>query len=123
MEYLWAFLAGGALCAVGQVLIDLTAMTPARILVTYVVAGVFLGAVGVYEPFAEFAGAGATVPLTGFGYLLAKGVRDAVTTDGLLGALTGGLEACAGGVTAAVIFALIVALIFSRGDKTAKIVG
>ncbi|MBO6301431.1 MAG: stage V sporulation protein AE [Ruminiclostridium sp.] len=121
MDYLWAFLAGGALCAVGQLLIDLTSMTPARILVTYVVAGVFLGAVGVYEPFAEFAGAGATVPLTGFGYLLAKGVRDAVTSDGLIGALTGGLEACAGGITAAVIFGLLVALLFTRGDKTAKI--
>ncbi len=121
MDYLWAFLAGGALCAVGQLLIDLTSMTPARILVTYVVAGVFLGAVGVYEPFAEFAGAGATVPLTGFGYLLARGVRDAVTSDGLIGALTGGLEACAGGITAAVIFGLLVALLFTRGDKTAKI--
>ena len=123
MEYLWAFLTGGALCAIGQLLIDLTSMTPARILVTYVVSGVFLGAVGIYEPFAEFAGAGATVPLTGFGYLLAKGVRDAVTADGLIGALTGGLEACAGGVTAAVLFALIVAVMFNRGDKTAKIMG
>lgn len=121
MDYLWAFLAGGALCAIGQLLIDLTSMTPARILVTYVVAGVFLGAVGIYEPFVEFAGAGATVPLTGFGYLLAKGVRDAVTSDGLIGALTGGLEACAGGITAAVIFGLLVALLFTRGDKTAKI--
>ena len=123
MEYLWAFLTGGALCAIGQLLIDLTSMTPARILVTYVVSGVFLGAVGIYEPFAEFAGAGATVPLTGFGYLLAKGVRDAVTADGLIGALTGGLEACAGGVTAAVLFALIVAVMFNRGDKTAKLMG
>ena len=123
MEYLWAFLAGGLLCAAGQVLIDLTSMTPARILVTYVVAGVFLGAVGIYEPFVQFAGAGATVPLTGFGYLLAKGVRNAVAENGLLGAMTGGLEACAGGITAAVIFALIVALVFSRGDKTAKIMG
>ena len=123
MEYLWAFLTGGALCAIGQLLIDLTSMTPARILVTYVVSGVFLGAVGIYEPIAEFAGAGATVPLTGFGYLLAKGVRDAVTADGLIGALTGGLEACAGGVTAAVLFALIVAVMFNRGDKTAKIMG
>ena len=123
MEYLWAFLAGGALCAIGQLLIDLTSMTPARILVTYVVSGVFLGAVGVYEPLVEFAGAGATVPLTGFGYLLAKGVRDAVTSDGVIGALTGGLEACAGGVTAAVLFALIVAIVFRRGDKTAKIMG
>jgi len=123
MEYLWAFLTGGALCAIGQLLIDLTSMTPARILVTYVVSGVFLGAVGIYEPFAEFAGAGATVPLTGFGYLLAKGVREAVTADGLIGALTGGLEACAGGVTAAVLFALIVAVMFNRGDKTAKLMG
>ena len=123
MEYLWAFLTGGALCAIGQILIDLTSLTPARILVTYVVSGVFLGAVGIYEPRVGFAGAGATVPLTGFGYLLAKGVREAVTADGLLGALTGGLEACAGGVTAAVLFALMVALLFSRGDKTAKTAG
>ena len=123
MEYLWAFLTGGALCAIGQLLIDLTSLTPARILVTYVVSGVFLGAVGIYEPLVGFAGAGATVPLTGFGYLLAKGVREAVTADGLLGALTGGLEACAGGVTAAVLFALMVALLFSRGDKTAKTAG
>lgn len=123
MEYLWAFLTGGALCAIGQLLIDLTSLTPARILVTYVVSGVFLGAVGIYEPLVGFAGAGATVPLTGFGYLLAKGVRDAVTSDGLIGALTGGLEACAGGVTAAVLFALVVALLFNRGDKTAKTAG
>ena len=123
MEYLWAFLTGGALCAIGQLLIDLTSLTPARILVTYVVSGVFLGAVGIYEPLVGFAGAGATVPLTGFGYLLAKGVREAVTADGLLGALTGGLEACAGGVTAAVLFALVVALLFNRGDKTAKTAG
>ena len=123
MDYLWAFLTGVALCAVGQLLIDLTSMTPARILVTYVVSGVFLGAAGIYEPLVEFAGAGATVPLTGFGYNLAKGVNEAVTKDGLIGALTGGLEACAGGITAAVIFALIVALIFNKGDKTAKIFG
>ena len=123
MQYLWAFLAGGALCAIGQVLIDLTSMTPARILVTYVVSGVVLGAVGIYEPFAEFAGAGATVPLTGFGYLLSKGVKEAVGDSGLLGALTGGLEACAGGIAAAVIFALIAAILFKRGDKTARITG
>ena len=121
MEFLWAFLTGGALWAVGKVLIDLTAMTPARILVTYVVTGVLLGAVGIYEPFAEFAGAGATVPLTGFGYNLAKGVRKAVTSDGLIGALTGGLEACAGGITAAVLAGVLAAMIFRRGDKTAKI--
>ena len=123
MEFLWAFLVGGTLCAIGQLLIDLTAMTPARILVTYVVSGVFLGAVGIYEPLSEFAGAGASVPLTGFGYNLAKGVREAVGREGLIGALTGGLEACAGGITAAVLFALIAAVIFNRGDKTAKIIG
>ena len=118
MEYLWAFLVGGAFCAIGQLLIDLTAMTPARILVTYVVSGVVLGALGIYEPIVDFAGAGATVPLTGFGYNLAKGVRRAVTEDGLIGSLTGGLEACAGGITAAVVFALTAAVIFGRGDKT-----
>lgn len=122
MDYLWAFLIGGTFCAIGQVLIDLTAMTPAKILVTYVVSGVVLGALGVYEPIVELAGAGATVPLTGFGYNLAKGVRKAVTEDGLIGSLTGGLEACAGGITAAVIFALIAAIVFGRGDKTKGIV-
>lgn len=121
MEYLWAFLIGGAFCAIGQLLIDLTSLTPARILVTYVVSGVFLGAVGLYEPLVDFAGAGATVPLTGFGYQLAKGVRSAVGEDGLIGALTGGLRNCAGGIAAAVIFGLIVALLFKRGDKTAKL--
>lgn len=118
MDYLWAFLVGGAFCAIGQLLIDLTAMTPARILVTYVVSGVVLGALGIYEPIVDFAGAGATVPLTGFGYNLAKGVKKAVTEDGLIGSLTGGLEACAGGITAAVVFALIAAVVFGRGDKT-----
>lgn len=122
MDYLWAFLVGGALCAIGQVIIDLTAMTPARILVTYVVSGVVLGALGIYEPIVDFAGAGATVPLTGFGYNLAKGVKKAVTENGLIGSLTGGLEACAGGITAAVIFALAAAVIFGRGDKTKGIV-
>lgn len=120
MDYLWAFLIGGAFCLVGQLLIDLTKLTPARILVAYVVAGVILGASGWYESLVEFAGAGATVPLTGFGYLLAKGVYLAVSEDGLMGAFTGGLQACAGGITAAVIFGLIVALLFKRGDKTAK---
>ncbi len=122
MDYLWAFLVGGALCAAGQVLIDLTGMTPARILVTYVVSGVVLGALGIYEPVADFAGAGATVPLTGFGYNLAKGVKKAVAENGLIGSLTGGLEACAGGITAAVVFALIAAVVFGRGDKTKGIV-
>ena len=120
MDYLWAFLVGGMLCAIGQVLIDLTKLTPARILVIYVVAGVILGACGLYEPLVEFAGAGATVPLTGFGYQLAKGVYLAVMESGLLGAFTGGLRARAGGITAAVIFGLVAALLFKRGDKTAK---
>lgn len=120
MDYLWAFLVGGTLCAIGQVLIDLTKLTPARILVIYVVAGVILGACGLYGPLVEFAGAGATVPLTGFGYQLAKGVYLAVMESGLMGAFTGGLRACAGGITAAVIFGLVAALLFKRGDKTAK---
>ncbi len=120
MDYVWAFVVGGALCLIGQLLIDLTKLTPARILVTYVVAGVIIGAAGWYEPLVEFAGAGATVPLTGFGYLLAKGVYIAVSEDGLMGAFTGGLQACAGGITAAVIFGLLTALLFKRGDKTAK---
>ncbi|MCM1462267.1 MAG: stage V sporulation protein AE [Bacteroides sp.] len=120
MDYIWAFVIGGAFCLVGQLLIDLTKLTPARILVAYVVAGVILGATGWYESLVEFAGAGATVPLTGFGYLLAKGVYIAVSEDGLMGAFTGGLQSCAGGITAAVIFGLIVALLFKRGDKTAK---
>lgn len=117
-EYLKAFLIGGLFCLVGQLLVDFTKLTPARILVAYVVAGVILGAIGWYEPIVEFAGAGATVPLTGFGYLLSKGVYQAVAEDGLLGALTGGLQTTAGGITAAVIFGLIVALLFKRGDKT-----
>lgn len=118
MDYLKAFLVGGAICLVGQLLIDFTKLTPARILVTFVVTGVFLGAVGWYKPLVDFAGAGATVPLTGFGYLLYKGVYQAVSEDGLLGALTGGLQSSAGGITAAVLFGLIVALLFKRGDKT-----
>ena len=118
IEYIKAFLIGGAFCLVGQVLIDFTKLTPARILVAYVVAGVFLGAIGWYKPIIDFAGAGATVPLTGFGYLLSKGVYEAVSKDGLLGALTGGLQTTAGGITAAVIAGLLVALLFKRGDKT-----
>lgn len=121
MEYLRAFLVGGALCLIGQLLIDLTKLTPARILVIYVVSGVILGALGWYEPLTRFAGAGATIPLTGFGHQLAKGVYLAVSESGLMGAFTGGLQACAGGITAAVLFGLIVALLFKRGDKTAKI--
>ncbi len=118
LEYFKAFLVGGTLCLIGQLLIDFTKLTPARILVAYVVAGVILGGLGWYKPIIDFAGAGATVPLTGFGYLLSKGVKQAVMEDGLLGAFTGGLESCAGGVTAAVIAGLIVALLFKRGDKT-----
>ena len=110
MQYLWAFLVGGALCAIGQLLIDLTKLTPARILVAYVVSGVILGAVGLYQPLVDFAGAGASVPLTGFGNLLAKGMKKAVEDDGLLGIFTGGFTACSAGVTAAMIFALAVSL-------------
>ena len=118
MEFIKAFLVGGFFCFIGQVLIDKTRLTPARILVGYVVAGVILGAVGLYQPIAEFAGAGATVPLTGFGFTLAKGVKEAVTQDGLLGALTGGLKASAGGITTAMVAGLIVSLIFKPKDRS-----
>ena len=116
-EYAKAFLVGGALCAVGQVLIDYTKLTPARILVAYVVAGVALGGLGWYQPLIDFAGAGASVPLTGFGSLLAKGVREAIDKDGLMGVLSGGLTASAAGITAAILFGLIVALVFKPKDK------
>lgn len=118
MEYIKAFIVGGLFCVIGQLLIDKTKLTPARILVSYVVVGVLLGALGIYEPLAEFAGAGATVPLTGFGNTLAKGVRQAVSEDGLLGAFTGGLKATAGGITAAVVAGLLVSLIFKDKDKS-----
>ncbi len=118
MQYLRAFLAGGALCLIGQILIDKTKLTPARILTSYVVAGVLLGALGIYQPFADWAGAGATVPLTGFGNNLAKGVKKAVEEKGLLGAFTGGFTAAAGGVAAAVFFGYIVSVIFKPGDKS-----
>ena len=117
MEYLNAFLVGGALCLIGQLLIDKTKLTPARILVGYVTAGVILTAIGLYEPLVEWAGAGATVPLSGFGYSLAKGVEQAVAQQGLPGALTGGLTATAGGITAAMLFSLLAALLFKPGDK------
>ncbi|MBQ9459552.1 MAG: stage V sporulation protein AE [Oscillospiraceae bacterium] len=117
MEYLKAFLCGGLLCAIGQVLIDKTQLTPARILTGYVVTGVFLTAIGVYEPVVEWGGAGATVPLLGFGYALANGVKRAVAEKGWLGVMTGGLGATAGGVAAAVVFALLTALVFKAGDK------
>ena len=118
MDYVKAFLIGGMFCLVGQLIIDKTKLTPARILVGYVVVGVILGAIGVYEPVAEFAGAGATVPLTGFGYTLSKGVREAVEQDGFLGILSGGLKATAGGITAAVIAGLIMSLLFKARDKS-----
>ena len=118
IEYIKAFCVGGAFCVVGQVLIDKTKLTPARILVSYVVTGVILGGLGLYQPLVDFAGAGATVPLTGFGYVLAKGVKKAVEAEGLFGAITGGLTACAAGITAAIVFSLIAALIFKSGDKT-----
>lgn len=117
MDYLNAFLCGGVLCAIGQILIDKTQLTPARILTGYVVAGVVLSAVGLYEPLAQWGGAGATVPLTGFGHLLAKGVRKAVDMDGWLGVLTGGLTAAAGGVAAATFFAAVMAAVFKPGVK------
>lgn len=118
MDYLKAFLVGGALCLIAQILIDKTKLTPARILVSYVVIGVFLGAIGVYQPLAEWAGAGATVPLTGFGNNLAKGVRQAVDENGFLGIFTGGLKAAAGGITAAIISGLLASLIFKAKDKS-----
>ena len=118
LPYLKAFAVGGAFCALGQVFIDYTKLTPARILVSYVVAGVALGGLGLYQPIIDFAGAGATVPLTGFGALLAKGTREAVAERGLLGVLTGGFTAAAAGIAAAIFFGLIAALIFRSGDKS-----
>ena len=118
MEYLKAFICGGILCAIGQILIDKTKLTPARILTGYVVVGVLLSALGLYQPIADWGGAGATVPLTGFGNCLAKGVRDAVDQDGFLGIFTGGLKAAAGGITAAIVSGLIVSLIFKAKDKS-----
>lgn len=117
MEYLNAFLCGGILCAVGQIIIDKTQLTPARILTGYVVVGVLLSALGLYEPLAQWGGAGATVPLTGFGHTLAKGVREAVASDGWIGIFTGGLTAAAGGVTAAVVAGVLMAAIFRPGEK------
>lgn len=113
-----AFVVGGLICAAGQALIDYTKLTPARILVSYVVLGVILGGLGIYQPLIEFAGAGATVPLTGFGATLAKGVCEAVAQDGLFGVLTGGFTATAGGITAALIAALVVGLLCRSGEKS-----
>ncbi|MGN1114235.1 MAG: stage V sporulation protein AE [Oscillospiraceae bacterium] len=118
MEYLWAFLIGGLFCAIGQVLIDFTKLTPARILVSYVVAGVLLGALGVYKPLINFAGAGATVPLTGFGYLLADGVKTAVGENGFIGIFTGGFTACAAGISSALVFSFIAACFSKSTPKS-----
>ena len=117
MEYLKAFIIGGILCTIGQVFIDKTKLTPARILVGFVVCGVILSALGFYEPLVDFAGAGATVPLSGFGHSLAKGVRSAVAEKGFLGIFTGGVSATAGGITAALVFGFIIALFFKPKDK------
>ena len=118
MEYIKAFIIGGLICLVGQILIDKTKLTPARILVAYVVVGVVLGGIGLYQPLVEFCGAGATVPLTGFGNTLAKGVKDAVDSKGFLDILIGGLKACAGGITAAIIAGVLAALLFKAKDKS-----
>lgn len=118
MEYLNAFLCGGILCGIGQILIDKTKLTPAKILVTYVIAGVILGGLGIYGPIREWGGTGATVPLTGFGFNLAKGVREAIDKDGWIGIFTGGFTAAAGGVTAAIVFGYLCAMIFKPRDKS-----
>ncbi len=119
MQYLWSFIIGGAICVIGQLLIDFTKLTPARILVAYVVSGVVLTALGLYRPLVEFAGAGATVPLTGFGYAIANGVKTAVDEQGALGILTGGLTATAAGITVAIILGIAVAVIFKPRIKKA----
>ena len=118
MEYCKAFLCGGMLCLIGQILIDKTPLTPAKILVSYVTAGVILSAVGLYQPLVDWGGAGATGPLTGFGHLLAKGVRKAVAEEGVLGALTGGTTAAAGGIAAAIFFGFLVALVCKPKPKS-----
>ena len=117
LKYLWAFLVGGGLCVIAQILIDKTKLTPARILVSFVVLGVFLGAIGLYEPLADLAGAGATTPLSGFGFLISKGVRQAVEEKGLLGVLTGPLTAASGGTAAALVFGFLAAVVFKGKRK------
>lgn len=117
MDYVKAFIIGGIFCAIGQILIDKTKLTPARILVSYVVIGVILGALGLYKPIVDFAGAGAMVPLTGFGNSLAKGVKESIQEDGMIGILTGGLKTTAGGITAAITAGLLMSLIFKAKDK------
>ena len=118
MEYVYAFVIGGLFCVIGQILIDKTKLTPARILVSYDVVGVILGGMGIYKSLVDFAGAGATVPLTGFGYTLSKGVKEAIDESGFIGILTGGLKATAGGITAAVLVGLLVSFIFRAKDKS-----
>jgi len=118
MEYIKAFLVGGAICAVGQILIDKTKLTPARVMVLFVVSGVVLTALGAYAPLVEWAGAGATVPISGFGYALAKGTQKAVAEKGLIGIFTGGVTAAAAGIAAAVFFGYTFALLFRPGDKS-----
>ena len=118
MDYIKAFIVGGVFCLIGQVLIDKTKLTPARILVCYVVCGVILGASGLYKHLVDFAGAGATVPLTGFGFTLSKGVKKAVDRDGFLGIFTGGLTATAGGITAAMVLGLLMSILFKAKDKS-----
>ena len=118
MKYFNAFWVGGLLCLIAQILIDKTKMTPARIMVSYVVAGVILTALGFYEKVVEYAGSGATVPIIGFGYSLAKGVKEAISKDGIIGVFTGGLKATAGGITAAIVAGLVVSLIFRAKDKS-----
>ncbi len=117
LPYIKCFIVGGLLCVIAQILIDKTMLTPARILTCYVVAGVLLGALGLYQPPVDWAGAGATIPLTGFGNTLAKGVKEAVAQKGLLGAFTGGFTSAAGGICAAIFFGYLVALVFRPGDK------
>ena len=112
MDFLWAFIIGGAFCAIAQILIDMTKLTPARILVSFVCIGAFLSLIGVYKPLVEFAGAGATVPIVGFGYSLAEGVKTAVDKSGIIGALTGGLTGAAGGIGAAIVFGYLITLVF-----------
>lgn len=117
MNYIWAFVVGGLFCVFAQILIDKTKLTPARILVGYVVVGVLLGAIGVYKPLVDFAGAGATVPLTGFGYLISKGVKEAVNERGLIGVFTGALTAASGGTAAALIFGFLASIFFKSKPK------
>ena len=117
MKYVWAFIVGGTICVIAQILIDKTKLTPARILTGFVVAGVILGAIGLYKPLVDFAGAGASVPISGFGFLMSEGVRKALSQDGALGILTGGLTSAAAGISAAIVFGLIAALCTKSGDK------